>query len=264
MPELPDVEGFKEYLDATSLHQKIARTRVSDERLLEDTSPRTLAQRLKGAELKATERYGKYLFARVSAGGWLLLHFGMTGGLTYYREEADAPEYAKVTLDFENGYHLAYTNMRVLGKVGFVEDMKAYVEHQGLGPDALGDGLTGKKFAELLAGRKGPIKARLMDQSMMAGVGNEYSDEILFQARLHPMTDAASLSDSEIRELYRVMRRVLRTAASKGGDSSKLPRGYLLPHRAKGEPCPRCGGEVQKITVNGRSGYFCPSCQKKK
>jgi formamidopyrimidine-DNA glycosylase len=261
MPELPDVVGFQRYLEATSLHQRVAKTRVNDGRLLEDVTAGRLARCLKGRRLEGTTRHGKYLFARAGE-GWLLLHFGMTGDLHYWKGPGTDPDYAQVIFDFENDAHLAYINKRILGKVGFIHDMDGYIDRQGLGLDVLAGDLTGGRFAKLLAGRSGPIKARLMDQSLIAGVGNIYSDEILFQARLHPQTDASDLSADDIQKLYRVMRRVLRVAAGKGGDLGKFPRGYFLPSREKGAPCPRCGGEVTKIVVVGRSGYFCPQCQK--
>ncbi|MBN1459251.1 MAG: Fpg/Nei family DNA glycosylase [Armatimonadetes bacterium] len=263
MPELPDVVGLKTYLDATSLHHEITRTRVHDDRLLEHTTTRQLAQQLVGAELEESTRHGKYLFSKISSGGWLLLHFGMTGDLKHYKKSEEAPEYAVVTLDFANGSHLAYINKRMIGKVGFVSDLGNYLAQQKLGPDALSEKLTAKKFVALLADRSGPIKARLMDQSLLAGIGNIYSDEILFQVQLHPQTDAANLTEDETRRIYRTMRRVLRVAADKGGDIDQLPRDYFLPHREKGLPCPRCQGEVAKITVGGRPTYYCPGCQKK-
>ncbi len=264
MPELPDVAGFQRYLDSTSLHQRIVRTRVSDPRILDGISARQLSRHLVGRELHDTTRYGKYLFARVADEGWLVLHFGMTGSLAYYGRGERAPEYARTTLDFENRSHLAYINKRMLGKVGFTSDQAAYVEGQGLGSDALSKRLSGKEFARLLEGRSGPIKARLMDQSLLAGIGNEYSDEILFQARLHPQTDTSRLAADDIQKLYRILRRVLSLAADKGGDISKLPKGYFLPNREKGAPCPKCAGEVEKIVVVGRAGYFCPRCQSRK
>jgi formamidopyrimidine-DNA glycosylase len=264
VPELPDVVGFQRYLGSTSLHQKIVRTKVSDRRILDGISAQQLSRHLAGRAFDETARHGKYLFARAGDEGWLVLHFGMTGSLGYYARGRRAPEYARVTLDFANGNHLAYVNKRMLGRVGFVLDLVAYVEAQGLGVDALSRRLSGRMFARLMAGRTGPVKARLMDQSLVAGVGNIYSDEILFQARLHPATDASVLNYGDIKRLYRVMRRVLRVAADKGGDIDKFPRGYFLPRREKGAPCPGCGGQVERIVVVGRSGYFCPQCQKRK
>jgi formamidopyrimidine-DNA glycosylase len=237
---------------------------VSDRRILEGISARQLSRHLVGRALDETARHGKYLFARAGDEGWLVLHFGMTGSLSYYARGQRAPEYARVTFDFANGNHLGYINKRMLGKVGFTPDLVAYVEAQGLGIDALSRHLSGRMFAQLMEGRTGPVKARLMDQSLLAGIGNEYSDEILFQARLHPKTDASDLTDDDIEKLYRVIRRVLRVTADKGGDIGQFPRGYFLPSREKGAPCPGCGGEVEKIVVVGRSGYFCPQCQRKR
>lgn len=261
MPELPDVVGFQRYLEATSLHQEVAKTTVNDSRLLEDIDAAHLERCLKGRKLEATARHGKYLFAR-AGDGWLLLHFGMTGELHYWKDPGPAPEYAQVIFDFENDAHLAYINKRIIGKVGFLDDLAGYIAHQNLGPDALSVDLTSGGFLRLLTGRSGPIKARLMDQSLIAGVGNIYSDEILFQARLHPKTGSSDLTKDDIKKLYRVMRRVLRVAADKGGDIGQFPKGYFLPHRESGAPCPGCGGEIKKIVVVGRSGYFCPRCQK--
>lgn len=268
MPELPEVTGFKRYLDANALHHTITRVTVTDKRILEDITLQQLSRSLKGKALDKTERYGKYLFARVNADGWLLLHFGMSGRLSYYKDTP--PPYAKVVLDFDNGHHLAYSNMRMIGKVGLVESPEQYVAEQGLGPDALSDRFTSKRFVALLRSRSGrqrtlrPIKAKLMDQSLLAGVGNEYSDEILFQAKLHPLTDVSKLTDQELAGVYRIMRRVLRTAAAKGGDVSRYPRGWIMPFRGKGEPCPACASPIKQIKLGARSGYFCPACQKQR
>ncbi len=262
MPELPEVTGFKRYLDTNALRHTITKVTVTDKRILEEVTPQQLARTLTGKALVESLRYGKYLFARLPDDGWLLLHFGMSGRLSYYKNTP--PPYAKVILDFDNGYHLAYSNMRMIGKVGLVATPQEYIEKQRLGPDALAESLTSKRFVELLRSRSGPIKAKLMDQSLLAGVGNEYSDEILFQAKLHPMTDVTKLNEKELAAIYRIMRRVLRIAAQKGGDVSKYPRGWIMPFRSKGEPCPVCGGTIAQLKLGTRSGYFCPSCQKKR
>jgi formamidopyrimidine-DNA glycosylase len=261
MPELPDVAGFKAYLDATSLHQTIASSSVVDARILEGASPRALARRLKGRRLARTHRHGKFLFAEVDGNGWLVLHFGMTGGLRYYQKDRDRPKHAKLILDLANGYHLAYTSQRVLGQVSCADDVQDFVGEQELGPDALAEGLDGNRFAELLSDRRGNLKGRLMDQSLVAGIGNVYSDEILFQAGWHPMTAVEGLDQCDFRRLYRVMRRVLSTAARRLGKVEDLPKSYLLPHRGEGDGCPRCGGKVRKMRVSGRGAYFCPNCQ---
>ncbi len=261
MPELPDVEIFKGYLDSTALHKKIRKTEITEERILSGVSRQKLARRLKGSELEETRRYGKYLFARIGGDGWLVLHFGMTGELAYYRDARDRPEHARMVLYLENGYELAYVSQRMLGQVSISDNIESFVADRGLGPDALSGEVDGKRFLEMLEKRKGMIKPALMNQSMIAGIGNVYSDEILFQAKINPKTPVNKLSEEERKRLYRAMRRVLRTAARNDADPRKMPSGYILPHREEGDKCPVCGGEVQKMTVSGRSSYYCSRCQ---
>ncbi|MBN2025695.1 MAG: Fpg/Nei family DNA glycosylase [Actinobacteria bacterium] len=263
MPELPDVEMFKGYLDSTALHKKIRKTEVSEERILSGVSQQMLARRLKGSELEETKRHGKYLFARIRGDGWLVLHFGMTGELAYYKDPHDRPEHARMVLRFENGYELAYVSQRMLGQVSITGDIESFAAERGLGPDALSGEVDRERFLEMLEGRKGMIKPALMNQSMIAGIGNVYSDEILFQAKVNPKTPANKLSVDEKKRLYRVVRRVLRTAARNGADPEKMPRGYILPHREEGSKCPVCGGKVKKMTVSGRTSYYCPRCQRR-
>lgn len=262
MPELPDVETFKGYLDSTALHKKIRKTEVSEERILSGVSKQKLARRLKGSELEETKRHGKYLFASIKGDGWLVLHFGMTGELAYYSDPHDRPEHARMVLRFENGYELAYVSQRMLGQVSITEDIDSFVAGHGLGPDALRGEVDRERFLEMLEGRKGMIKPALMNQSMIAGIGNVYSDEILFQAKINPKTHVNKLSEEERKGLYRAVRRVLRTAARNGADPEKMPRGYILPHREEGGKCPVCGGKVNKVTVSGRTSYYCPRCQR--
>lgn len=263
MPELPDVAGFKQYLDATSLHQPIARTSVRAKDLLAGVSPRKLSAVMKGHALNATTRHGKFLFAKIDKNGWLVLHFGMTGELTYFEEPADEPQYAAVTWRFENGRHLSYISRRKLGRVGLTNDLDAFIAGESLGPDALSDEFDADRFVAALDGRTGLLKAALMNQSIMAGIGNVWADEILFQAGVHPEVSVNDLDKKELPDVYRVMRRVLRVGAEKGGTLEKLPRGYFLPHREGDGECPKCGGDIQTITVSGRTTHFCPKCQKK-
>jgi formamidopyrimidine-DNA glycosylase len=262
MPELPDVAGFKTYLDATALHQRIERTSIRDRRLTRGASPSAIARRLKGRALDETDRHGKFLFARTGDAGWLVLHFGMTGQLHYYHDDADEPDFARMVLDFANGRHLAYINQRRLGRIDFADDPDAFAEAEGLGPDALADDLDRAAFVERLAGRRGMIKPALMNQKVIAGIGNVYSDEILFQAGVHPETRVKELSERSLGDLFRVTRRVLRIASERLADVDRFPRGYLLPRRGEGEPCPRCGHALEKVTVSGRTAIFCPHQQR--
>ena len=264
MPELPDVQVFKEYLDATSLHQRVEHVRLGDpRRMLAGISPRTLRSRLEGRSLKSTRRHGKHLLAEIGGDGrWLVLHFGMTGGLHYYRKE-DEPDFTRLRLDFDNGYHLAYTSTRKLGSIAVADSVEAFVDGKDLGIDALDQGFDKQTFRELLAGRSGSVKGALMNQRLIAGIGNEYSDEILFQMGLHPHAKLADLDEEEIDELWRTMRRVLRTAIRARVDTDRFPRSYVLPHRHGDKKCPKCGRELERVSAVGRSAYYCPRHQKR-
>jgi formamidopyrimidine-DNA glycosylase len=187
MPELPDVQVFREYLDATALHQRIDDVTVSGAgELLHDVSARTLRDRLKGRSLAGTRRRGKHLFAKLSGNGWLRLHFGMTGELAYFKRRREAPDHVRLRLDFANGYHLAYRNVRKLGEIGLVDDVVEFVEAEGLGPDALDPELDLGAFREALGKRRGSVKGALMNQEVVAGIGNVYADEILLAAGGRP------------------------------------------------------------------------------
>lgn len=263
MPELPDVELDRRYLGETSLHRRIEGVRVPDERILERTSPQALGNLLKGRSLERTRRHGKYLFAAPESGGWLALHFGMTGELKAW-SSGDEPEYAVAVLDFEDGGHLAVISKRMLGFVGTADDPEALVREKGLGPDAL-DGVDADRFVELYHDRRDGIKSGLMNQDVMAGVGNEYSDEILFHHGLHPESDVKALDEDDLRELHATMHHVLHEAVEKRIDPKRLPH-YLLFHREPGADCPKrgCGGTLEKLEVNGRPTYVCPKHQKKR
>lgn len=259
MPELPDVQVFKEYVDATSLHQPIEHVYLSAaDMLLEDVSRTTLRRRLKGTQLASTQRHGKHLFARLAEDGWLRLHFGMSGRPEYYRdgEGGPDPEHTRLRLDFEGGGHLAYISVRRLGEIGLVDDPDVFVAEHGLGPDALDPAFDAGALADALEGGRSTIKSALMHQERVAGIGNIYSDEILFQARIHPKAEAGALDRTQVRRIYRQIRRVLEAAVE--ARVEEFPDWFLLPRRNPGGRCPRCGGELEQTRVSGRRAWFCP------
>lgn len=258
MPELPDVETFRRYLDATSLHRTVDTVGLLDEGLLGDADAEDVRGALQDRELSETSRHGKYLFAHSDDSAWLVLHFGMTGRLVAF-ETGEAPEHARLLLDFEDGRHLAYLNQRTFGSIDLADAPASFVERHDLGPDALE--LDRSAFEEALQGRRGGVKSTLMDQSVIAGIGNVYADEICFQTGVRPETRLPALDEDLLRSLHRTMRRVLRTAVDRRADPDGLPRSWLLPRRREGAPCPRCDGEIVKTTVAGRPTYLCPSCQ---
>lgn len=262
MPELPDVEVFKRYLDATALHQTVEEVTVEDPDLLEGVSGDALRRRLRGRELAGTRRHGKYLFAEAAGEGWLVLHFGMTGFLKYFRREDSAPDHPRLLLAFFDGYRLAYDCQRKFGAVGWTGDVDRFVADKGLGPDPLGADFGLAAFRARLDGRRGAIKPTLMNQEVLAGVGNVYSDEILFHAGIHPERKVPDLGEDDVAAIHRALGRVLEEAIRAQVDPHRLPDGYLLPRREEGAGCPRCAGTVRRKKVSGRSAYFCGDHQR--
>ncbi len=258
MPELPDVETFRHYLDATSLHKPVDEVALLDKELLGDADAEDVRSTLRGHAFGETFRHGKYLFAHADDTAWLVLHFGMTGRLKSF-EKGEAPDHTRLLLDFEGGRHLAYLNQRKLGSIDLTDEPSTFIDEHDLGPDTLDLGWPA--FMKALDGRRGGVKSTLMDQSVIAGIGNVYADEICFQTGVRPETRLPALDEDLLRSLHRTMRRVLRTAVDRKADPDKLPRTWLLPRRREGASCPRCDGKIVKKTVAGRPTYLCPSCQ---
>lgn len=260
MPELPDVENFRKYFNATSLHKCIMQVHVQDNRILEGVSPAQFEKDLKGKAFQSAKRYGKYCLAQTNDGWWLAFHFGMTGGLRYYKRIKRQPNHERVRFDFKNGYHLAFINRRLLGHIALASEPGSFIHNKELGPDAL-DGLDEEGFNKLLGKSNATAKSVLTDQQKIAGIGNSYADEILFQARIHPQTPANLLSGPKRKNLYTALKTVLNEAIRVGGQIDRLPDSFLIPLREEGMPCPRCGGEIIRIDLHGRSTYLCPRCQ---
>ena len=265
MPELPDVEGFKRLLARNALGKTIARVVVSDARILGKLSARTFASRLRGARLIAARRHGKHLMANVDRGGWLTLHFGMTGALQFVRNGDGEPPFTRVRLDFSDDGCLAYTNKRMIGRVGLAEDAADFVAGEQLGPDALDRRFDVDAFKTAVLGIKRDVKSVLMDQQIMAGIGNLYADEILFQARINPAERMDKLAPIQLKRLFLEMRKVLKTAIARGAGSEqftgRMPKRSLLPERNKEGHCPRCRSLLKMLKVGGRSTFCCPRCQ---
>lgn len=263
MPELPEVEIFKKYLDSTSLHKKIKSAEVKNIKILGKVSSASLKRNLKDAKLKSTKRHGKNLFVELSNNKWLAMHFGMTGFLKYYKNNDHAPGHVRVLINFNNGYHLAYNCTRMLGKVDLINDVSGYIVKKKLGIDPIESKLNVKDFCKLFKNKSGSIKSVLMNQNILAGIGNIYSDEILFQAGIHPATPVERINESDIKTIYQKMNSVLKKVISVKAEHEKLPGSYLILSRNKGEDCPKCSGKIEKKTIGGRSSYFCSKHQKK-
>ncbi len=262
MPELPDVEIFRRYLDATSLHRTIDDITLKAERLLHDLSRKRLTETLDHNRFASTLRHGKYLLVELEKGGvWLVLHFGMTGSLSYYEKRDEPPEHTQLLLSFTDGSALAYISQRKFGEIRLAEDPESFIEKMDLGRDAYEPELSFAELRDLLRGHRAALKSALTKQSLIAGIGNVYGDEILFRAELAPKLRSDQLSDEQLGRLHRAIRYVLDKAIERKADPDEVPRTWLLRHRKPGAGCPRCGGEIAAYEVSGRRGYWCPKCQ---
>ena len=259
MPELPEVETFKRYLDKTSLKQLITDVQVTDNRIL-DTERYNLKNSLKGRRFESSTRHGKHLFVYLKP-RYLMMHFGMSGDLEYYDNKLASPKFSKVIFQFNNGFNLAYISIRMFGKVSVANSIEEFIENKKLGPDAYK--MTLEEFQGALQRRSAIAKNALLNQSIIAGIGNIYSDEILFRTKIHPKTNINSLSDSKVEELFVNIKEVLEFGIKKKGDLSTYPNEFLIPHRKKEDKCPSCDSNIIRFEISGRHGFFCPSCQTK-
>lgn len=261
MPELPEVEGYKKYIDNTVLNQKIKQFDCRDNRLLK-ASIEEFEKHLINEELTETVRIGKYLFVKTTGKKILVIHFGMTGRPNYYKDEDERPKYGHIVLTFQNGFHFAYENKRKFGWWDLIDSIEDYKEDRKLSDDARD--LRLKDFKSSLESRKTFIKAVLMDQSVAAGVGNWMADDILYQAKIHPKTKAQDLSEKDIEDIFKAMKNVIEVAIKNDAHYDDFPDYFLIHNRKEGATCFHTGGIIEKIKVGGRSTYFSPEWQKMK
>jgi formamidopyrimidine-DNA glycosylase len=259
MPELPDVEHERSVF-ARHAEGRTVRSVWSDPTIVRNAVPEGIDAALRGRTFAAPTRHGKWLLAWTD-GPTLLLHFGMTGQLV---SSADMPEphrHDRLVLGFDDGTELRYRNMRKLGGVWLALDADAVEAIVGaLGPDALG--LSTRAFLDRLARRRGAVKAVLMDQRFVAGVGNLLADEILWQADLHPKRRVETLDEEDRRRLARAVRRVVRESVRSYDYLSRKRRWLSHVRGAPGARCPRCGTPLERTVVGGRTTWFCPRDQR--
>lgn len=259
MPELPEVESFRNYVADTSLGQTISSTRLSTAQMLWNTSAQEINEALRNNVFTSTFRHGKFLFIKLKQRGHLMLHFGMTGDLLYYKPDVLHPKAYVLLIRFSNGNALLFSDSRMLGKIALVDDIETFIKERGYGPDALT--ISKKEFINLLRKRRIAIKTALMNQKIIAGVGNEFSDAILFQCKVHPLSPANHLTEGQLAIIHHAMLKILQEAVHVNADRKKLDHYFLLNKRKAGLPCVRCRGKTAFKTIGGRSSYFCPDCQ---
>lgn len=262
MPELPEVESFRRYFERTSLHQKIKEIRLYSPEMIRGISPKKLREELKGHEFIATARHGKYLFAQLDSGKDLVLHFGMTGHLKYFIDPKQSPSYVRLLIQFANSYNLAFDCLRKLGRISFANDRTEFIANRKLGPDVLADDFDFTTFEQIVSNKKGSVKSILMNQHTMAGIGNLYADEILFQSRINPSQRINELGKTKRKRLFDAIKPVLLTTIQRKLDHQKLPKNYLLKDRGKEGNCPLCGTQLKRETVAGRTTYYCSRHQR--
>jgi formamidopyrimidine-DNA glycosylase len=274
MPELPEVESVRRRL-APVLEGRVFETvHITDPRLTRPFDPLEVAHELDGERVALVDRRGKYLIVRFESGRALLVHLRMTGSFLTSTDGTQLPEDAhrRAVVTLDDGSDVAYRDVRRFGTWLLLEpeEVDSYVDAR-VGREPLATAYRSKHLAERLAGRRAPVKAAILDQRTVAGVGNIYADEALWRARIHPLTPAEKLSPDEVKALYKGIRDSLRAGIRRQGSTL---RDYRLPDGSEGgaqnefkaygrsgEPCNRCGTPIDKIRVAGRGTWYCPRCQ---
>jgi formamidopyrimidine-DNA glycosylase len=271
MPELPEVETVVRGLRAPLAGRTITAATVDWTRTIHPPDPVLFAAQIAGQPVRALDRRGKYVIIRLDP-DTLLIHLKMTGRLYVVPDdvETEADRWLRVCFQLDNRHQLRFSDMRKFGRVYLVRDPADILGH--LGPEPLDDAFTLDAFTERLAGRTRQIKPLLLDQTVVAGVGNIYADEALHASRLHPQRRVDTLDADDIAHLHAAIQAVLRDGITHEGASVnwyRQPDGtpgsaqdHLAVYGRAGQPCPRCGHPVERIVVGQRGTHFCPACQR--
>jgi formamidopyrimidine-DNA glycosylase len=272
VPELPEVETVRTSLEPVLVGRTFERVEIDDPRLTRPFEPQAVARELQGERVATVERRGKYLLVRFESGRVLLVHLRMTGSFRHMLAGEPPGPHTRAVVTLDDGSHVLYRDVRRFGTWLIVEasELDTYLAAR-LGDEPLARGFGPAALATRLANRRAPLKAALLDQRTLAGLGNIYVDEALWRARLHPLRPAESLDADEVRALHRGIRAALRMGIARQGATL---RDYAQPdgrrggmqHEFKvygreGEPCERCGTPIEKTRAGGRGTWFCPSCQ---
>ncbi len=265
MPELPEVETIVRGLEITG--QRILRVRVLWPGSVRP-SPDQFVHRLEGQRVVGVGRRGKWLKVSLSEGDSLLIHLRMSGRLLFGR---DTHPHTRVVLELEDGRHLCFEDPRKFGRMVLTRHPEHLLD--SLGPEPLSEGFTADLLGEMLAVRRGRLKPLLLNQRFLAGLGNIYTDQALWEAGIHPLRRANTLSAEEVARLHRAIQDVLRRAIERSGTTLN-DGGYvradgqpgrfaslLTVYGRAGEPCPRCSTPIVRIRVGGRGTHLCPRCQ---
>ncbi|SRR5579875_820011 len=277
MPELPEVESLKNSLAPILVGRTIVRVVVVEPRLRRRMA-RDFAARVAGRRIERIERRAKYLLIALAGGDILMIHLGMSGSLTYRDRNSHSgaidrdPAHDHVVFELDDGSRVVFNDPRRFGLMKIVPQAKleTVAELKGLGPEPMGSGFNTDYLRAKARGRRVAIKNLLMDQRIVAGIGNIYASEILFRAGVRPTRRAGRLARAEIERIVRFTPEVLREAIGVGGTTfndymdGRGREGAFRPqvYDRAGEPCPRCGVTLRQVIVGQRSSFFCPACQK--
>ena len=271
MPELPEVETIRRRLAPLVEGRVLAGLRIDDARWCAPLAPAEVAAAVEGRRIERLGRRGKYLVFELTDDVFLLGHLRMTGTMLY--DPAPGERYARVRFDLDDGHHLLFCDPRRFGTgelaVGVDALERFFASRLGIAP--LGPDFTAEHLRALARGRRAPVKAFLLDQTKVAGVGNIYADEALFRAGIHPLRPAGALKRDQLEALRDAVVASLEAGIGAGGatiDDYRQPDGVMgsfqnefLVHTRRGQPCPRCGGEIVKFVAAGRGTYACEACQ---
>jgi formamidopyrimidine-DNA glycosylase len=275
VPELPEVETVRRRLEPVLVGRTFDRVEIDDVRLTRPEDPAEVAAELTGERVTALDRRGKYLVVRFESGRVLLIHLRMTGNLLYAPSGQPVDvSHQRAVVNLDDGSDVVYRDIRRFGTWLLVEpdELDPYLATR-LGGEPIGRTFTTKALTAKLANRKAPIKAALLDQRTLAGLGNIYVDEALWRARIHPLRPARELQPDEIRALRDGIKKALdagirrqgatlRDYRQPDGRAGSMQKEFKVYGRG-GEPCDRCGTPIEKTRIAGRGTWFCPTCQRR-
>jgi len=276
MPELPEVETYAKQLRPHLVGRQFTHVNVLWPRTVAIPEADKLPTQLAGQKVERVGRRGKYLRFWLDSGDQLLIHLKMSGRLRIEGAETPHHRHDRVMFGMDNGQEMRFNNMRKFGRVYLIPwgDQRCSPLHQ-LGPEPLGEDFTLEEFARRFEPRSGRLKPLLLNQGFLAGLGNIYVDEVLFQAHIHPERKANTLTGHEVTALYQAIRTTLQQSIAflgtsfdpvyTGGlrESAATYQNYLQVYQRTGQSCPRCGQTIERITMGGRGTHLCPKCQKK-
>jgi formamidopyrimidine-DNA glycosylase len=272
MPELPEVETIVRRLRLSLIGQKIRSVQVINPKILR-CSKKVFVQTLTGAIIRKITRKGKLILIDLEPGWTMILHLKMTGQVLIEPHSTPVDQHTQVIFHFDSmDFQMCYRDIRKFGFFNVVQaDSRACLTYLNrLGPDPFE--ISSDQFARIILSRKKSIKSLLLDQSLISGLGNIYVDESLFKAKIHPLCKSESLSLAQIKNLHRIIKKILSQAISKQGSTLRNYRrpdgmtgGFQSYHQVYGRTgllCPFCRSPIQKIRVAGRGTHYCPSCQR--